>query len=225
MNTIGESISRVRGILKGSHEDSFLTDRFVYSIISKYAKALLRREQNQKKLMANDYLFEMLSFVELIDVDKIEADCAPVKSGCTIKRTASKLPNLFNGSRGPLIRKVYSIDGSYDFKQTSPTNYIALSNSTNFKYNNQKYYWYRNGYLYLPDTEIEAIMVEAIWEDTLDGFCVADSSDDCTSMQDKKFPLPEHLFAEVEQMAEQEFGMTMRLPDDGADDGQDILRQ
>jgi hypothetical protein len=224
MNTVGESISRVRGILKGSHEDSFLTDRFVYSIISKYAKALIKREQNQKKLMANDSLFEMLSFVELTEVDKIEADCAPIKSGCIIKRTEVKLPALLNGANGPLIRKVYSIDGSYDFKQTSPANYIALSKSTNFKYNKQKYYWFRNGYLYFPDSEIEAIMVEALWEDTLDGFCTADD-DECSSMQDRKFALPEHLFAEVEQMAEQEFGMTMRLPDDGADDGQDILRQ
>jgi hypothetical protein len=224
MNTIGESIARVRGILKGSNEDSFLTDRFVYSIISKYAKVILRRQQNQKKLMGHDELFEMLTFVDLIDVDKIEADCAPLKSGCTIKRTAKKLPKLFNGSRGPMIRKVYSIDGSYDFESTSPAAYIAISNSTNFKYNKQKYYWFRNGYLYLPDTEVEAIMIEGLWEDTLDGFCSTDE-EDCTPMQDKTFPLPEYLFAEVEQMAEQEFGMTVRLPDDGADDGQNILRQ
>lgn len=225
MNTIGESINRVRGILKGSNEDSFLTDRFVYSIISKYAKVILRRQQNQKKLMGHDELFEMLSFVELTDVDKIEADCAPLKSGCTIKRTAQKLPKLFNGTRGPMIRKVYSIDGSFDFIQTSPAAYIAITRSTNFKYNKQKYFWYRNGYLYLPDTDVEAIMVEGLWEDTLDGFCTLDGDKDCTPMQEKHFALPEYLFAEVEQMAEQEFGMTVKLPGDGADDGQNILRQ
>ncbi len=224
MNTIGESISRVRGILKGSNEDSFLTDKFVYSIISKYAKVILQRQQNQRKLMSHDDLFEMLSFVELTDVDKIEADCAPLKSGCTIKRTEEKLPKLFTGSRGPLIRKLYSIDGSFEFVQTTPTQYIALTQSTNFKYNKTKYYWYRNGYLYFPDTEIEAVMVEGLWEDVLDGFCT-NNDDECTSMQDRKFALPEYLFAEVEQMAEQEFGMTVRLPDDGADDGQNILRQ
>jgi hypothetical protein len=224
MNTIGESIARVRGILKGSNEDSFLTDRFVYSIISKYAKVILRREQNQRKLMSHDELFEMLSFVELIEVDKIEADCAPLKSGCTIKRTAEKLPKLFNGAKGPMIRKVYSVDGSYDYVQTSPTAYIALSKSTNFKYNKQKYFWFRNGYLYLPDTEVEAIMIEGLWEDTLDGYC-STTEQDCIPMQDRTFALPEYLFAEVEQMAEQEFGMTIKLPDNGADDGQNILRQ
>lgn len=223
MNTIGESVSRVRGILKGSNEDSFLTDKFVYSIISKYAKVILRRQQNQRKLMSHDDLFEMLTFVELIDVDKIEADCAPLQSGCTIKRTEKKLPNLFTGLKGPLIRKVYSIDGSFEFVQTTPTAYISLTKSTNFKYNTTKYFWFRNGYLYFPDTNIEAIMVEALWEDVLDGFC--STEEDCTPMQDRKFPLPDYLFAEVEQMAQQEFGMTVKLPDDGADDGQNILRQ
>ena len=60
MTTIGESISRVRGIIKAAQEDAFLTDRFVYSIISKYAKVALRRQQNEKKLMGHDDLFEML---------------------------------------------------------------------------------------------------------------------------------------------------------------------
>ena len=171
MNTIGDSISRVRGILKGSNTNSFLTDRFVYSIIAKYAKAILSRQQNQKKLMGHDELFQLLPFVELIEVNKIEADCASIKSNCTIMRTAEKLPKLFNGRRGPMIRKVYSVDGSYDFTQTSPTAYIALSNSTNHKYNKQVYYWFRNGYLYFPDTDIEAVMIEGLWEDSLDGFC------------------------------------------------------
>jgi len=223
MTTIGESISRVRGILKGTKEDSFLTDRFVYSIISKYAKVILRKQQLQNQLMKHDDLFQMLSFVDLIDVDKIEADCAPIKSNCIIKRTELKLPKVFNGSRGPLIRKVYSVDGSAEFTQTSPASYISLTNSTNHKYNKTKYYWYRNGYLYFPDSEVEAIMVEALWEDTLDGFC-STSDTECESMQEQALPLPDYLFAEVEQMAEQEMTITLKVPDGGSDDGQNLLR-
>jgi hypothetical protein len=223
MTTISESISRVRGIMKGTKEDAFLTDRFVYSIISKYTKVLLKRQQTQIKLMGHDDLFEMLSFVNLVDVNKIEAECAPIKTNCTIKRTENKLPKLFNGSKGPLIRKVYSIDGSKVFIRTTPAQYIELTNSTSFKYNKTLYYWFRNGHLYLPDVEIEAIMIEALWEDTLDGFCTL-NGDNCTSMQDRQLPLPDYLFAEVEQLAEQEFGMTLRIPQDGADDGQNVLR-
>jgi len=223
MDTIGKSISRVRGIIKAAQEDSFLTDRFVYAIISKYAKAIIERQQKEKKLMGHDDLFEMLPFVELIPVNKIEAKCAPIKTNCIIMRTEEKLPEMFKGKKGPLIRKIYSIDGSKTFTKTTPAQYIELTNSTCFKYNDTFYYWFANGHLYFPDNDVEAIMVEALWEDTLDRFCTL-NDDECTSMQDRKFPLPEYLFAEVESMAEQEFGMTMRIPDDGADDGQNVMR-
>jgi hypothetical protein len=222
MTTIGESISRVRGIIKGTNEDSFLTDRFVYSIISKYAKMILRRQQNEKKLMGHDDLFELLPFVDLIPVSKIEADCIDIPSKCIIMRTRKKLPKLFNGNKGPLIRKVYSIDGSDEFVQTSPTAFISLTKLTTFKYNKTKYFWYRNGYLYFPNTDIEGVMIEGLWEDLLDGFCITEQ--DCMVMQDRKLPLPEYFFAEVEQMAEQEFGVTMRIPNDGADNSQNALR-
>lgn len=223
MTTIGESISRVRGILKASIEDSFLTDRFVYSIISKYAKMVLRRQQNEKKLMGHDDLFETLPFVEMIEVSRIEADCIDIPSNCTIMRSKEKLPKLFTGSKGPLIRKIYSIDSSDEFVQTSPTAFISLTKLTTFKYNKTKYYWFKNGYIYLPNTRIEAVAIEGLWEDVFYGFCTSDDSE-CTPMQERKFPLPEYFFAEVEQMAEQEFGMSVRIPDDGADDGQNILR-
>jgi len=223
MYTIGESISRVRGIMKATNEDAFLTDRFVYSIISKYAKVVLKRQNDQKKLMQHDELFEMLPFEQTIEVNKIEANCAPIKSNCTIRRTAKKLPSVFNGSKGPLIRKVYSIDSSEAFEKIKRTTYIANKNKSCTKYDNTCYYWYANGHLYFPDCEVEGIMIEALWEDNLDGYCTL-NDDDCKSMQERPLPLPDYLFAEVEQMAEQEFGIPVRLPDNGADDGQNIIR-
>jgi hypothetical protein len=223
MTTIGESISRVRGIIKGVQEDAFLPDRFIYSIISKYAKLVLKREDAEKKLMRRDELFEMLPFVELESVSKIEANCAPIEINCTIQRTAVKLPQLFNGITGPLIRKVYSIDGSAEFEKTTPSQFLAITQSTSYKYNTAKHYWFRNGYLYFPNWDGEGIMVDGLWDGILDGFCRPDE-DQCLSMQERLFPLPEDLFADVEKMAEAEFGISIQIPSDGADNGQNVLR-
>jgi hypothetical protein len=223
MTTIAESISRVRGIIKGTVEDSFMTDRMVYSIISKYAKAIMRREEMLSKLMQSEHLFGTLTFVELIDVNKIEADCAPIKSNCLIKRTKDKLPKLFSGSRGPLIRRVYSIDQGYELHKTSPASYISIALKTTSKYDKNKYYWYKNGYLYFPDVEAEAIMVEALWEDVLDGYCSTDEND-CQPIYEKTLPLPDYLFAEVEQMAEREFMSSMNVPSTGGDNSEHVLR-
>ena len=39
--TIGETVSRVRNTLKAVKEDAFLTDRFIYSVVSKFAKLFI----------------------------------------------------------------------------------------------------------------------------------------------------------------------------------------
>ena len=75
MTTIGEAISRVRNTLKAVKEDPFLTDRTIYFSLLKYGKTLLKREDNQNRLMKMSSLFHVLPYVELIDIDKIEADC------------------------------------------------------------------------------------------------------------------------------------------------------
>ncbi len=63
MTTIGETISRVRNVVKGVKEDAFLTDRFLYSMILKYAKMLIRRQDNENKIMRFQSLFERLPCV------------------------------------------------------------------------------------------------------------------------------------------------------------------
>ena len=38
--TIGYTVSRVRNTLKAVKEDAFLTDRFIYSVVSKFCKII-----------------------------------------------------------------------------------------------------------------------------------------------------------------------------------------
>ena len=98
--TIGDSISRVRNLVKGVKEDAFLTDRFIYSLILKYAKLLIKRQDNENKIMRFQSLFEVLPCVELIEIDKVEACCSGIKTNCTIRRTKNKIPEVLEGSYG-----------------------------------------------------------------------------------------------------------------------------
>ena len=93
MTTIREAISRIRNVFKLVNEDAFLTDRFIYSLLIKHSKTLIRRQDVENKLMQYDSLFETLPYVELIEVDKIEADCARLKTGCKIMRTKRNYQN------------------------------------------------------------------------------------------------------------------------------------
>jgi hypothetical protein len=220
MTTIGEAISRVRNTLKAVKEDPFLTDRTIYFSLIKYAQTLIKREDNQFRLMKMSQIFKVLPYVELIDVDKVEAGCIGVYSECYFKRSKDKLPNILNGMFGPIIRTTSSIDGSIEMFRTDPGTWISITKSTTFKYNKRPYFWYLNGYIYCPNIDWDAIRIEAIF----DGVLETCDTDPCTLRQDDTFVLPEYLFSEVEQFVIKELTMTLQIPTDGPDDGQNTLR-
>ena len=111
MTTIGEVVSRVRQAIKAEVQDAFITDRYLYSLILKNAQLFMRRQDNANKLMKFNSVWQALPFIELIEVDKVEAKCSGIQSGCTIKRTKEKLPIFMEGYWGPLIRTVSSFEG------------------------------------------------------------------------------------------------------------------
>ena len=220
MTTIGEALSRVRNTLKAVKEDPFLTDRQIYFLLTKYSKTLIKREDNQFRLMKMSSIFKVLPYVELIDVDKVEAGCVGVYSKCYFKRSKDKLPSILDGMFGPIIRTVSSIDGGIEMFRTDPGTWVSITKSTTFKYNNRPYFWYLNGYLYAPNIDWDAIRVEAIFENNVSD-CDAD---ECMIMQDQALNIPDYLFSEAEQFVLKELTITAQLPSDNADDSQNVLR-
>jgi hypothetical protein len=220
MTTVGEAISRVRNTLKAVKEDAFVTDRVIYSLLLKYAKTLIKREDNKFRLMKISSIFKVLPYIELIDVDKVEAGCIGVYSGCYFKRSKEKLPSILDGMFGPIIRTVSSIDGTIELNRTDPGTWVSMTKTTTFKYNRSIYFWYLNGYIYCPNLDWDAIRMEAIFE----GKVETCDSDPCEVKQDEQFALPEYLFSEAEQFVLQELTMTLKVPADSVDDSQNILR-
>jgi hypothetical protein len=220
MTTIAEAISRVRNALKAVKEDPFLTDRQIYYVLTKYAKTLIKREDNQFRLMKISSIFKVLPYVEMIDVDRVEAGCVGVYSGCYFKRSKDKLPSILDGMFGPIIRTISSIDGGIEMFRTDPGTWVSITKSTTFKYNKRPYFWYLNGYIYAPNIDWDAIRIEAIFENDVPT-C---DSDDCLLIQDQPLNIPEYLFSEVEQFALKELTMIAQLPVDPTDDSQNILR-
>jgi hypothetical protein len=223
MTTIGEAITRVRAALKAVKEDPFLTDRNIYFAVLKYGKTLLKREDNQNRLMRMSSLFTYLPYIELIDVDKVEAGCTGVYSECYIKRSKERIPQLFDGMFGPVIRTASSIDSSIKMYRTEPGTFVSITKSTNYKYNKKVYFWYLDGYIYVPNVDWDAMKLEGIFEgDKRDFLCP--SPDDCSIRQDFQLPFPEYLFSEIEQFVIKELTTAMQVPSNGPDDSQNILR-
>jgi len=72
----------------------------------------------------------------------------------------------------------------------------------------------------LEDFKDVDLVIEAIFENDVET-C---DSDDCLLKQDQSFNIPDYLFSEIEQYVVKELTMTMQVPTDGPDDGQNTLR-
>tara|TARA_R110001592_G_scaffold255416_1_gene518994 strand:- start:43629 stop:44303 length:675 start_codon:yes stop_codon:yes gene_type:complete len=217
MVTINEVISRIRGQVKAEVQDAFVTDRYIYSLVTKYAKFLMRRQDFANKLMKFNSIWNFLPFVELIEIDKVEAHCTGIKSGCTIKRTKEKMPDMIEGYWGPLIRTVSSIDNSIEVQPTQPGTYTSITKTTSFRYNKKKYYWYLNNYLYFPDMEWDAVRVEAVFDDDISAWLCEDSVDQCIPRYEQELKIPDFLLSEIESQILNVMFNTLKIPSEDSD--------
>lgn len=211
--TVGEAISRVRNMVKAVKQDSNITDRFLYSVIMKHARFFMHRQDNLNRIMKYNSVFQTLNFVELIDVDVAEAQCYGVDTGCYFKRTKKKLPRMIEGYYGPLLRSVTSMDLSQQALPTFPITFQQISRQSTFKYNNKKYYWYLNGYLYFPNLQWDAIRIEGVFEEDVSSLN-CDTADDCMLITDQKINVPEFLFSEIDQLVMRDLGVMIQIPSD-----------
>lgn len=217
MVTINEVVSRIRGQVKAEVQDAFVTDRFIYSLVTKFAKLFMRRQDSLNKLMKFNSIWNFLPYVELIEIDKVEAQCTGIQTGCTIKRTKEKLPDMVEGYWGPLIRTVSSIDSSIELQPTQPGTYTSMTKTTSFRYNKKKYFWFLNGYLYLPDMEWDAIRVEAVFDDDISNWLCEDDTDKCIPRYEQEIPFPEFLLAEIETQILTQMFNTLKIPTEDSD--------
>ena len=221
-NTIGDVISRVRNQVKSTRQDAFMTDRMIYSFVLKNAKFLMKREDSKNKFMAFSGVIQIMDYVELVEVDKVEACCTGIKSDCKIKRTKQKLPVFLQGYYGPLIRTIASLDGSEELQPILPTIYAGIANSKNFKYNKTKYYWFIDDYIYFPNIEWDAVRIEGIFEDDISAWTCEEDS--CMLRQDQSFNVPDYLLAELEAQVFKDIVGALQLPSDPTNDKQNVAR-
>jgi hypothetical protein len=221
MIAIDAATGRIRHLLKGINQDSFLTDRLIYSMLMKYASLYMRRQDSANKLMKFNSVIQTLDYVELEETDRIEASCKLV-SGCKIMRTKKLLPAFNEGYYGPLIRSVSSVDGSQIILPTYPAVYERMSRQKTFKYNKNLYYWFLNDRLYFPNMTWDAVKIEGVFSEEID--CFTCETPVCRPMYQKRMNIPEFLFAEIEMAVLKDFQMTLQIPADMAHDNKNQLR-
>lgn len=214
---IGDITSRIRGSIKAVRQDSFITDKFIYSLFLKYVSVHIKQLDDKGRLMAFSSIFESLDYVKLIECDWIEAGCSGVKSYRTFRRTEQPLPMFLEGKWGPMVRSVTSLDGSISFQLTNLDNYVILAKQKNFRYNTTNYCWWLNDHLYFPDVPFPAVRIEGMFQDDISEF-KCNYVDKCKPRQDQSVNVPDYILAAVEGEVLKELNNEMRVPSDSTHD-------
>lgn len=157
--------------------------------------------------------YDIISIIDCLELERVEG----IKCGVVdlrlcknVMKSKNKLPKTINGRVGAGVLTVTSLDGDYEFSQVSSK---TFRNKMKSKYvrDRQSYYVLEDGYLILPNSEVEYIRVEllALSEDEVeDCGCNGDSGkkseDNCRTVWDEKFICPDNIFTMVRDKTMQE---------------------
>jgi len=156
MRTNAEFVSRVVNDLKGLTKDGRINRRHVLAIGQDKARFLMSQKLDELTLFREEGLVTQINCFEMEEVPFIECDVVEFKNCKSIMKSKKPLPPGLFGKIGAGIIMVSSIDDSVIYEGTTPRLYKANSN---FKYKRKDYHTYlvKNGHLYLPDSEVEAV--------------------------------------------------------------------
>ena len=210
---ISDVVGRLRAGIKAERQDSWLPDKFLYSLFLKYAALRIKQlDEKSNRLYNFSSIFETLDYVKLEECDWVEAGCTGIKSYRTFRRTVQALPMFMEGKFGPMVRSITSLDGRTPFQLTSLDNYVLISKQSSLiKYDKTKYCWWLNDHLYFPDVPYPAIRIEGMFQEDISEFkCNYD--DRCKRRQDQSLNVPDYILADIEGMVLKELNGEMSIP-------------
>lgn len=222
---IGQMCSQVRNILKANKQDSFLTDLEIYILFKKHVSPIMKRLDEKGTLTKFSSVFETLDWVELEEVDKVEAiRCGAPQSYSTFMRTKKEMPMFTEGVYGPMVNSITSLDGSTIFKMIRNSDiFNMISSDKNIKYNTTKYCWFLNDKIYFGNINYPAVRIEGIFEEDISEFKCCDE-DRCKRRQDQDLNVPDFVLHDAIQGIMQDFGIELKVPRDIPNDNQSPLK-
>lgn len=223
-----EAISMFRTSLREANADSTFPNRFLYSKLVEHGRWLVPREYKSGKIASSKSLFQTIACMPTVRVSRIDEKC-PIKiEGLDIYRTEYKLPDIWEWEKGPIIRRIMSIDSFTEFKLISASDWHDKDNNPYLKRSKEKYVFYENGYLWFPREHPKRVNIEAYFMDDVEDieFCNCGKKPECKRYLDTPFRIPTWLQAElIDKATTQVMGKTLQIPPDTNINKDTIVKQ
>ncbi len=217
----GELVSTVINNARAINKDSHISKRYVLYLARKKAEYLISQKLNDRSIYKDEDLFRTVDCFQLKEDNTVNCGIVEFERCSSLMKSVKKIPKLFQSKYGAALISVSSIDGSFDFKPTALKSFKSKKNRRFASKVGEKYYYVRDGYLYLPDSTIEMVNLTllAIDEREVDEVNSCSNCDDkdkmCKSAWDYEFICPERLLdVVIKDTVQMVLSTVLRIPED-----------
>lgn len=175
--------------------DSFISQKFIYSeTISIIADFLKKDHDAKRKLAKLSEGWDEITCMQLEEVPVFECEGIDIRNCEKLMRSKDKLPDTFTSSFGNIIKHVASINFSSFFDPVTPRQFNDIQ-KREFIDKRKNYYFFINGYIYIPVYKgqtfgIESIRIDAYFKSKWDVAQFNLKNSDCKDCQKDKCKSP-----------------------------------
>lgn len=183
--------------------DDRVSSRWILSVLKDKTRSMLKQDLESRRLFKISSIWQTIDCVELCEVPYSECAC-DIPNCKVVMKSKIKIPRAFESNYGTMV-KVVNIGGTSEFIQTSLTKYIDIK-ARNIDNPKAKYFWIDNGYIFIPDSMVETVMVRGLFENPEEVDKLNDPiGSECLKPLDALFPCPSHLVDAVKKETVLEF--------------------
>lgn len=216
MKTNGHFVSRVSQGLKALTKDGRVSNRYILTIGRDKARYLMAQKLDEMTLFKEEGIITHIPCVEFIEESVKSCDIFEFKRCHSLMRSKEKLPEGIFGKNGSGIVSVTSVDAGKDYDYITPRRFAGLS-KRKYVIRDSRFYYVRDGYLYLPNSTTELLDIDMIALDKSSADMVSSCKESsfCESHWDLDFICPDRFFDLVVQDTIQEVANFYRtsIPD------------
>lgn len=214
--TNAEVVSRITNGLRLLNKDARFSKRYLLFVAEKNAEYLISHKLRDRSLFREDNVYSSISCFELEEKDTYSCGIVEFKSCNKLMKSKEKLPNIVYSRYGSSIRQVTPIDFMSDEEFTPTTlEQFKRDRRRQNKFDKTNKFIIKDGYLYIPESEIRAVSLELIIINTFRlSYLNSEYKKDCRSAWDYEFKISDKIAAEAINMTIQELSRPVQIPED-----------
>jgi len=167
---VSQWISDILTMMRAESLDDFISPRFIVSETRSIIADFIKKDNDAKKKLARlSEGWSVLPCVKMVEVPVSECTDVEVRLCQKLMRSEQILPSTYTFTHGDIIKGISSINLSSFEDPVTPRQWNAIQ-KREYVDKNKYYYFFRNGYLYIPIPKKdiyapEEVTIEAYFKD------------------------------------------------------------